>query len=150
MEVRRHTPRLDIHSNKRFGGDLRLSSLLLLVGSKTLLTDPDGLGVLLLVTAEQIDIIVILLGGRRLGGIQSSLRSIRSVDSVRLGGVTGKSGELLLERGDVLVPSRSVGVLGGIRGRAEGLENGNIGLRRRVANTLLAVVQLLVYPYIEN
>lgn len=123
-----HTPRLDIHSNNRLGGDLRLGRLLLLVGSKTLLTDSDGLGVLLLVAAEQVDIVILLLSGRRLGGVQGDLGDIGSVDGVGLGGVTGEGGELLLEGVDVLVPSRGVGVLGSVRGAAESLQSGNISL----------------------
>ena len=133
MEVRRRTPRLDIQSDERLGGDLGLGGLLLLVGGQTLLTNSDGLRVLLLVTAEQVDVVIILLGGRRLGWVQGDLSDIRSVDGVGLGGVTGEGGELLLEGVDVLVPSRGVGVLGGVRGTAEGLQGGNIGLRRRVA-----------------
>lgn len=59
----------------------------------------------------------------------SGLSRIGAVGSVGLRCITGQSRELILERGDVLVPSGGMGVLGGVRGRFDGLKDGNIGLR---------------------
>lgn len=135
-ECGRLTPWLDVKGNDRLGGNLGLGGLLLLVGSETLLTDANGLRVLLLVGAEQVDVIVVLssgLGGRSLGRVHGDLGDLRAVDGVGLGSITGESGELILERGNVLVPPGSGRVLGGIRGAGESLEGGDIGLRRSVA-----------------
>lgn len=130
-----HTPRLDIKSDDRLGGDLGLEVLLGLVSGQTLVTDTGSLGILLLVVAaEEIDIlIIILLGGGGLGGVERHLGYLRSVYRVGLAGVTRERGELILVRGDVLVPTGSVGVLLGVGGGLEGLEDGDIGLRGGVS-----------------
>lgn len=125
------TPRLDIHSDNGLGSELGLVVLLLLVLSKALLTDASSLGVLLLVVrAEQVDIILVLLGGGGLGGVHGELSGLRSVDGVGLGRITGEGGEVALVGGDVLVPSGGVGVLLGIRSGLKSLEGGNVGLGR--------------------
>lgn len=109
-------PRLDLQGNDRLG-DLELltgsellsglSGLGLVVGGDSLLLDSLGLGIgLLVVRAEEVNVLVVLLGGLSGGG----------------GGGRGKRGslgegvELGLERGDVSVPSGSVGELGLGRG----------------------------------
>lgn len=131
---KKHTPRLDIHSDDRFGGGLGLALLLLAVLGETLLTDTFGLGILLLVVrAKQVDIIIILGGSRGLGGVQGDLGGIRAVDGVGLGSIARESSELILVGGDVLVPPSGVGVLGRIGGGGEGLEGDNVGLGGRVA-----------------
>lgn len=128
------TPGLHVHGDDRLGNGLGLGSLLLLVGSKTLLTDAGSLGILLLVVgAEQVDIVVVLSGISTLSGVDGEVARLGTVGRVGLGGVTGEGGELALVGGDVLVPSGGVGVLVGSRGGAEGLEDGNISLRGAVA-----------------
>lgn len=136
----KRTPRLDIHSDNRLGGGLCLSLLLLAVLSQTLLADTGSLGVLLLVivAAEQVDVVVVTLGLGRLGRVQSHLGDLGAVGCVGLGGVAGQGSELVLVRGDVLVPAGGVGVLGGVGGGGEGLERGNVGLRRVVADDVRA------------
>lgn len=131
IDGEKRTPGLDVHGDNGLGGRLRLGLLLLPVLSQALLTDASGLGILLLVTAKEVDIIVILLlgGGGGLGGVQSNLGDLRAVDSVRLARIAGQGRELILVRGDVLVPARRVGVLGGVGGGAQGLEGDGIGLR---------------------
>lgn len=130
------TPRLDIHSDDGLGGGLCLSLLLLAVLCQTLLAELGSIGILLLivVAAEQVDIVVILLSSRGLGGVDCDLGDLGSVCCVGLGGVAGQGRELVLERGDVLVPARSVGILGGVGSRREGLEGGDIGLRGSVSD----------------
>jgi hypothetical protein len=56
-----------------------------------------------------------------------------TVGSELLGGVAGKRREFRLERGDVLVPTGSVGVLGSLGLRLQGLEGLDIGLGWGVA-----------------
>lgn len=127
-----HTPRLDLHGDDGLGGGLDLAGLLGLVLLETLVALSDDLGVLLLrLGTEEVLIIVLLLGlvlgvGRKLGGLGT-------VGSEGCGGVTREGGEFALVRGDVLVPAGSVGVLGSVRGGAEGLEGHDIGLAGRVA-----------------
>lgn len=130
-----HTPRLDVHGNDGLGGGLGLALLLLAVLGEALLTDAGSLGVLLLVVGtEEVDILILLLGGGGggLGGVEGHLGDVGAVDGVGLAGITGEGGELLLVGGDVLVPTGSVGVLGGIGSGAQGLEDDNIGLGGRV------------------
>lgn len=88
--VQVRTPGLDIHENDGFGSSLGLGSLFLLVGSQTLLADTRSLGILLVlvvVTAKQVDVVVIivpLIGGNDIG----------TVDGVRLGGISGQGCEV--------------------------------------------------------
>lgn len=131
-EGKEHTPGLDVHGDDRLGSNLGLGLLLLAVLGQALLTDAGGLGVLLLVVAaEEVDVVV-LLRGRGLGGVQGDLGNIRAVDGVGLAGIAGEGRELLFVRGDVLVPAGRVGVLGGVGGGVQGLEGNGISLRGRV------------------
>lgn len=131
----KRTPRLDIQGDNRLGGGLRLVLLLLAVLGQALLADPGGLGIfLLVVTAEKVDILVLLLSGvGGLGRVQGDLGDVGTVDGVGLAGIAGEGGEVVLVRGDVLVPAGRVGVLGGVGGGAQGLEDDDISLRGRVA-----------------
>lgn len=128
------TPRLDVKSDDRLGDGLRLGGLLLTVSSETLLTDLGSLSILLLVvTAEQVDIIIILrslLGG--IGGVDGQVSRLRAVGRVSLGGVARESGELALVRGNVLVPSGGVRVLLSVGSLLGSLEDGDISLRGTV------------------
>jgi hypothetical protein len=133
-------PRLNVKGDDGLGGRLNLTLLLLSVLLQALLTDPDGLGILLLVVgAEKVDILIIILSGgsRGLGGVQGNLSDLRAVGGVWLGGVTGEGLELIGVGSDVLVPSGSVGVLGCVWGGGDSLEGGNIGLGGVVAIVLL-------------
>lgn len=131
--VVQRTPGLDIQGNNRLGSDLGLVLLLLAVLGQTLLTDTDSLGILLLVVrAEQVDIVVVL-GGGGLGGVQGDLGDLRAVDGVGLAGLALEGGELILECSNVLVPASGGGVLGGVGSLLEGLEDGDVGLGGRVA-----------------
>jgi len=134
-KTRKRTPGLDVEGDNRLGGDLGLVLLLLAVLGQALLADADGLGVLLLVVAaEEVDILVLLLlSGGGLGGVDGDLGDLGAVDGVGLAGIAGQGGELVLVRGDVLVPAGRVGVLGGVGGGAQGLEGDGISLRGRVA-----------------
>lgn len=138
-----HTPWLDVHGDDRLGSGLGLSGLLASVLGKTLLSYPDGLGILLLVVGtEKVNlVIVLLLGGllRGLGGVQGELAGVGAVGGVLLGWVTRERRELGLERGNVLVPAVGVGELldGGLA--LEGLEGLDVGLRRSVAALTLSV-----------
>lgn len=126
------TPGLDVHGDDRLGSGLgALGLLLLLVLSQALLADPGGLLVLLLVVAaEEVDV---LLRVGVLSRVDGHLAGIGAVGGVRLRGIAGEVAELALLRGDVLVPARGVGVLLGVRGGLDGLEDGNISLRGSVA-----------------
>ena len=141
---RARTPGLDVQRDDRLGGDLGLEVLLGAVGGQALLADADGLGVLLLVVAaEEVDVLVLLLLRRgSLGGVQGNLGDLGAVDGVGLAGIAGQGREVVLVRGDVLVPAGRVGVLGGVGGGAQGLEDDGISLRGRVA-----VVGGRVSPY---
>lgn len=129
-------PGLDVHGDNRLGGGLRLASLLCGVLLEALLTDTGVLSILLLVVrAEEVDIVIILLGVLGgLGGVDGKLSGLGAVGSELLGWVTGQRRELGLERGDVLVPAVGVGVLGDLRLSLQGLESLDIGLGRTVAN----------------
>jgi len=134
------TPWLDFKSNDGLGGGLGFTLLLLLVLGESLVPYPGGLGILLLVVAaEEIDIIVVLSLGLLLwclGGVDGKLSGLWAVGGVLLGRVTWERGELGLERGDVLVPTVCVRVLGGVGLRLDGLEGLDVGLRRSVASEL--------------
>jgi hypothetical protein len=117
------------------------------------LADADSLGVLLLVVAaEQVDVLVVLLlsGGGGLGGVEGDLGDLGAVDGVGLAGVAGQGRELVLVRGDVLVPAGRVGVLGGVGGGAQGLEDDGISLRGRVAVVERRSARMLRGKYEQN
>ena len=87
---------------------------------------PLRLGILLLVGAEEVDLIVVLrlgLSGR--GGLtaEESLTSLAGA---------GEGVELSRVGLDVVVPAGDVGVRGRVGGSGDGLEDGNISLRGRV------------------
>lgn len=134
-EEGKRTPGLDFQGHHGLGDGLGLGRLLLVVGRKALLTDPGGLGILLLVVAaEQVDVVVVIAGLLlSLGGVDGHVRGLGAVDGVGLGGITGQSSELALVGGDVLVPPGGVRVLLRVGGRLESLEDGDISLRGTVA-----------------
>merc|ERR1711881_332802 len=81
-------PRLDIHSHNGLSSRLGFALLLLLILCKTLISDSLGLSILLLViTAEQVDIII-LSSGRCLCWVQGDLCDFWAVGCVWLGSVT--------------------------------------------------------------
>ena len=132
-----HTPRLDVQCADGLGSRLYLASLLLVVLGKALGLELLGLGILLLVTAEQVDLVIVLLcGGGGLGRVESELSGLGAVGSELLGWVTGQRGELGLEGEDVVVPAPCVGVFLGGGDRLQLLEDLDIGLRRGVAVAL--------------
>jgi hypothetical protein len=128
-------PWLNVKGDNGLGSRLDLASLLLVVLSQALLLDPGGLGILLLVvTAEQVDVVVVLsllLGG--LGGVQGELGGVRAVGSELLGWVARKGVELALEGEDVVVPAPCVWVLLRSGDLLDLLEDLDIGLRWGVA-----------------
>jgi hypothetical protein len=139
----KRTPRLNIKSDDRLGNGLGLGLLLLAVLGQTLLADTGGLGVLLLVVrAEQVDIVVLFLGSGSLGGVQGDLGDFGAVDGVGLAGIARQRGELILKGGNVLVPTGGVGELLGVGARLQGLEAGNIGLGGRVATRKEGLVNI--------
>lgn len=143
------TPGLDIHDNDGLGSSLGLGSLLLLVGSQALLADTGSLGILLVVvTAEQVDVVILLVGGGRLGGVQSVSDVVGAIDGVRLGGITGQGRKVGLVRGDVLPPASGVGILGGVGALLQGLEAGNIGLGGGVTGA--SKVSLLIRDQLQT
>ncbi len=126
-----HRPRQKVDGGmyNRLGRGLGLGLLLLSVLGQALLSELGGLLVLfLLIAAEQIDVVILLLGGRRLGRVDSNLGSLGAVRAVGLGGIAGQSRELILEGRDVLPPSGRVRVLLGSWAGLQSLENGDIGL----------------------
>jgi len=132
-------PGLDVHGDNRLGSGLHLAGLLCGVLCEALLTDTGVLSILLLVVGtEEVNFVIVLLlsVGGGLGGVDGELSGLGAVGSELLGGVAGERGELGLERGDVLVPAGSVGVLGDLRGRLQGLEGLDIGLGGGVANNV--------------
>lgn len=136
-----HTPWLDIQSDDRLGSRLYLASLLLVVLSKTLGLEFRGsLVLLLVVTAEEIDIIIVLLGGRSLSGVYGKLALLRAVGGGLLAWVTRKRGELALEGEDVVVPAPCVRVLLGGGDGLDLLEDLDIGLGGGVAVVMLGQV----------
>lgn len=143
IQCSRLTPRLHIHGDDRLGNSLGLGSLLLTVSSETLLTDPDSLGILLLIVrAEQVNIVVVVLSSSTLGGVDGEVARLGAIGRVGLGGVTGEGGELALVAGNVLVPAGGVGVLVGGRGGGESLEDGDISLRGAVAACIVSTLRL--------
>lgn len=77
MVVLEHTPWLDVECDNGLSGRLDLSCLLLVVLGQTLLLELLGLLVdLVVVAAEQVDLIIVLLLGllRCLGGVEGELR----------------------------------------------------------------------------
>jgi len=132
-------PWLDIHGDNRLGSWLGLACLLLGVLSETLFSDTSGLGIfLLVVTSEEINIVVILLLLGSLGGVDGKLAGLWSVGGVWLGRVTWEGREFGLVRGDVLVPAVGMGELLRCWGSLDGLEGLDIGLGRTVAFEVLA------------
>lgn len=131
---RAHTPRLDVNGDNGLGSGLGLALLLLAVLGETLLTDTLSLGIfLLIIRAKQVDVVVVVVGSRGLGGVQGDLGGVGAVDGVGLGGITRESGKLILVGGDVLVPPSGVGVLGRVGGGGDGLEGHDVGLGSGVA-----------------
>lgn len=135
MEMK-HTPGLNLESHEGLGNGLGLGLLLLAVLSKASLTLLDDLRVLLLIIGAEEVHVVVVVGSLGVGG---QLSGLRAVGSVGLGGIAGEGGVLSLERGDVLVPASSVGVLLGVRGTGEGLEGHDIGLGGSIAIFQLAL-----------
>lgn len=126
------TPRLHIKRDHGLGSWLRaLGGLLLRVLLHTLLLDLLAL-LVLVVGAEEVDLIVIggSVRGLRVGG---ELVRLRAVGGVLLGGVAWQGGEFGLEGLDVLVPAVGVGVVLRLRGSLDGLEGLDVGLRGGVA-----------------
>lgn len=122
-------PRLDVHGDNGLAdGGRALGGLLLVVGGDTLGLDALALGVLLLVVrAEEVDVVLVLLllsAGRGRGAAEERLGG---------GSVSRERRELRLERLDVRVPAGRVRVLGGRRGRLESGEDAGVSLRGRVA-----------------
>ena len=108
---------------------LGLRRLLRVVGSDTLSLDALGLGVLLVIGSEEVDLIVILLS---LGG--SSGSTAEEGLASRAGAREGA--KLSLVGLDVIVPAGNVGVCGRVGGRRDGLEDSDVRLRRGVTAQL--------------
>lgn len=126
IEISLIIPRLDVKGDDGLGGGLGLGGLLGGVLGESLLLELLSLLIdLIVVGSEKVDIIVVLLlsgGGRSLGTVGRGL----------LGGA-GESRVVLLGS-NVLEPSGGVGVLLGVRGRGNGLVDGDVSLRGSVAN----------------
>lgn len=136
LHVRLVVPRLDVHGDDALGRGLGLALLLLLVLCQPFVANARRLCILLLVvTAEQVDLVVVLLGrGVGLGrGVDGHGRGVGAVCGVLLGWVAGEGGELGLERGNVLVPAGGVRELGDIGLLGKSLVGLHVGLRGRVA-----------------
>ena len=89
------TPWLNVQSDNRLGSWLGLAGLLLCVFLQSLLADLGGLCVLLLIVrAEEIDIVVILLLFWCLGWVEGELRGLWAVCGGSLAWVTWQRGEL--------------------------------------------------------
>lgn len=132
-EFAKLTPRLHVQGDNRLGRRLRLPRLLRRILLQSLLPNPRGLGILLLIVgAEEIDIVVVnrslLLLLRRLGRVDGELAGLGTVGGVSLAWVAREGGELGLEGRDVLVPAVGVRVLFDLRGLLEGLEGLDVGL----------------------
>ena len=107
------------------GDRLRLRSLLRVVGSDTLGLDALGLRILLVVGAEEVDLIVVLLRGRS---------SSRAAEEGLAGGAgTGQGGELGLVGLDVSVPAGDGGGRLRVGSGGDRLEDDDVGLGRDVA-----------------
>lgn len=125
--------------NTNLGDSLGLVRLLGLVSSDTLSLDPLSLSILLIVRAEEVDIVFIFSSSR--GGSRSRATSTTE----ELGGsflVTRESGVLGFPRLDVLVPTGGVGVLGGRGSGAKGGVYTNISLRGLVAVFSVSIVPI--------
>lgn len=134
MDVR--TPRLDVKSDNRLGCRLYFAGLLLVVLSQTLGLYPLSLRILLLiVAAEQVDLVVILLGSLLgcLGRVDGELRGLRAIGGVLLGWVARQGLKLALEGEDVVVPAPCVRELLWGRDLLDLLEDLDVGLRWSVA-----------------
>lgn len=108
------------------GGNLGLVGLLRVVGGNTLSLDALGLLIDLVVRAEKVDLIVVLFSSSLCGGRFGTKESLAG------GAGAGEGAELGLVGLDVVVPAGYAGE-GGIGGRADRLENGDIGLGRGVS-----------------
>jgi hypothetical protein len=102
-------------SQNLLGSRLDLAGLLLVVLGQTLLLDPGSLRVLLLVVAaEQVNLVVVLGLGlllRCLSGVEGQVAGLWAVGGEVLGWVAGKGVELALEGEQVVVPAPRVRVL---------------------------------------
>jgi hypothetical protein len=95
--MRKHTPWLNIHSDNRLGGRLYFTSLLLVVLGQTIFSQLSGFCgfLLIVVTAEQIDLIIIFLGLLLWClGVDWELADFWSVGGVVFGWVTWERGEV--------------------------------------------------------
>jgi hypothetical protein len=135
LHVRLIVPWLDVHGYYRLGSRLDLACLLLVVLGETLFSDACSFCIfLLVVTAEEIDLIVILfLGCWRLGRVDGEFGGFGSVGCILFAWVAWQRGKFRLEGGDVLVPAEGVWELlyGGLA--LDGLEGFNVGLGGCVA-----------------
>jgi hypothetical protein len=129
--------RTPTQGDDRLGGRLDLASLLLVVLGQTLLLDSGSLRVfLLVVAAEEVNLIVVLglsLLLRCLGGVDGQLGGLGAVGGEILGWVAGKGIELALEGEHVVVPAPRVRVLFWGRDLLDLLVDLDIGLRWGVA-----------------
>ena len=130
------TPGLDVQGDDRLGSRLYLASLLLVVLGEALSLDALSLRILLVVRAEQVNLVIVLslgllLGGS--GGVKGELAGLGAVGSSLLGRVTGEGLELALEGEQVVVPPPGVRELLGGRDLLDLLEDLDVGLRRGVA-----------------
>lgn len=140
-------PRLNLEGDDRLGDGKGLAGgdlLVLLgllgggVGGNTLLLDALGLGVLLLVLTEEVNVLVVLLLG---GGGGGGLGGNRDTGEGR--GAGGELRGLTGVRSNVLVPAGGVGEGLELR-ELEGLKDGDVGRRRgvailRVSNAILSI-----------
>lgn len=143
------TPGLHIQGDDRLGGRLDLAGLLLVVLGQTLRLEFLRLLVLLLVAAEQVDVIIVLLSSGCLGGVDGEVARLGAICRVVLGGVSGQGGKLRLEGQDVVVPPPRIWVL--LRGgdRLDLLEDLDVGLRGGIA-AVLSEMELGGKPYNEQ
>ena len=126
------TPGLDVQGDDGLGSSLYLASLLLVVLGEALSLDALSLLILLVVRAEQVNLVIVLslgllLGGT--GGVEGKLAGLGAVGSSLLGRVTGEGLEFTLEGEDVVVPPPSVRELLGGRDLLDLLVDLYIGLR---------------------
>jgi hypothetical protein len=136
------TPRLDVHGDNRLSGGLDLASFLLVVLGQTLSLELLRLLVhLVLVAAEQVNLVIVLLSSRRLGGIDRQLGLLGTIGGVVLCRIAGQSGELRLPGEDVVVPAPGVGELLRRWDRLQLLEDLDIGLRWGIAIAVLALFE---------
>jgi hypothetical protein len=138
--LRTHTPWLDIECDNGLRGRLRLASLLLVVLGETLGLELLSLLVdLVVVAAEQVDLVVILFSLlRRRSRIEGDLGRVRAVGSELLGWVTRQGLKLALKGEDVVVPAPCVWVFLWCWDLLNLLEDLYVGLRWGVAVLVLA------------